>query len=302
VSNIEQAIRRLETWAREYLADDEAEQDIHALIAEVRRVQQKIASVPIGDRLNRLDELIKQRDAALAERDGGRHRIALLETALGEVSTQRDHALRREERLKAALDAARQEAAAAQAQIDGARMVAKQMMDRLEVAQAALACLKQAHDIAQSERERLGRIYTKFTDEVREALHGTWGTHCHIELVAEIKRRTANTEVSNAEIARLQQERDAEATNCRLMQDRLQRLIDGSQAWQQERERLIAWQPISTAPTDGTTVLLTDGHYVRTGYYARRINVWSVDTTVALPIPTRWCAIPPPTETQEPTR
>lgn len=54
------------------------------------------------------------------------------------------------------------------------------------------------------------------------------------------------------------------------------------------------WQPIATAPKDGTEVLLTDGHYKRTGYWARRIGCWSVDTVVVLSSPTHWMPLPAP--------
>jgi hypothetical protein len=60
-----------------------------------------------------------------------------------------------------------------------------------------------------------------------------------------------------------------------------------------------AWQPISTAPKDGTEVLLTDGRtYKRTGYWARRIKVWSMDAAVPLPMPTHWLSLPPSPEAQ----
>jgi len=54
------------------------------------------------------------------------------------------------------------------------------------------------------------------------------------------------------------------------------------------------WQPIATAPKDGTEVLLTDGHWTRTGYWAKRIETWSVDTAVSLKPPTYWARLPAP--------
>jgi hypothetical protein len=56
------------------------------------------------------------------------------------------------------------------------------------------------------------------------------------------------------------------------------------------------WQPIDTAPKDGTEVLLTDGKYKRTGYWARRVGVWSIDAIVALEPPTHWMPLPEPPE------
>jgi hypothetical protein len=54
------------------------------------------------------------------------------------------------------------------------------------------------------------------------------------------------------------------------------------------------WLPIETAPKDGTEILLTDGHYKRTGYWARRIEAWSIDTVVSLNMPTHWMPLPEP--------
>ncbi len=54
------------------------------------------------------------------------------------------------------------------------------------------------------------------------------------------------------------------------------------------------WQPIETAPKDGTEILLTDGHYKRTGWYAKRIGVWSMDAAVSLAMPTHWAPLPAP--------
>jgi len=56
----------------------------------------------------------------------------------------------------------------------------------------------------------------------------------------------------------------------------------------------MTWYPIETAPKDGTEILLTDGHYKRTGYWARRINRWSMDAAVALNMPTHWMPLPAP--------
>jgi hypothetical protein len=56
------------------------------------------------------------------------------------------------------------------------------------------------------------------------------------------------------------------------------------------------WQPIESAPRDGTEVLFTDGHYKRTGYWARRIEAWSIDSAVTLKMPTHWLALPPLTK------
>jgi hypothetical protein len=60
----------------------------------------------------------------------------------------------------------------------------------------------------------------------------------------------------------------------------------------------MTWQPIETAPKDGTEILLTDGHYKRTGYWATRIGAWSIDAAVPLGMPTHWAPLPefPPPE------
>jgi len=54
------------------------------------------------------------------------------------------------------------------------------------------------------------------------------------------------------------------------------------------------WQPIETAPMDATEVLLSDGlTYTRTGWFAMRVNKWSIDcATVGLPMPTLWAHLP----------
>lgn len=49
---------------------------------------------------------------------------------------------------------------------------------------------------------------------------------------------------------------------------------------------------MESAPKDGTEILLTDGHYKRTGYWARRVGVWSMDSAVSLEIPTHWMPLP----------
>jgi hypothetical protein len=56
------------------------------------------------------------------------------------------------------------------------------------------------------------------------------------------------------------------------------------------------WQPIATAPRMGPKCSLTDGSWKRTGYWARRIETWSVDTAVSLEAPTHWGATPRPTD------
>lgn len=52
------------------------------------------------------------------------------------------------------------------------------------------------------------------------------------------------------------------------------------------------WKPIATAPKDGTEILLTDGHYKRTGYWATRISAWSMDSVGGLKMPTHWAPLP----------
>lgn len=54
------------------------------------------------------------------------------------------------------------------------------------------------------------------------------------------------------------------------------------------------WRPIASAPKDGTDMLLTDGQYRRVGYWAKRINAWSIDFAGGgLNMPTHWVPIPP---------
>lgn len=52
------------------------------------------------------------------------------------------------------------------------------------------------------------------------------------------------------------------------------------------------WQPIETAPKDGTEILLLCGRSKRTGYWARRIERWVIDAVVSLPKATHWMPLP----------
>jgi hypothetical protein len=68
------------------------------------------------------------------------------------------------------------------------------------------------------------------------------------------------------------------------------------QAWAEQLAAISAaegWRSIESAPTDGTEILLTDGYWKRTGYWASRRGVWSVDTVVPLNPPTHWCQLRP---------
>ena len=54
------------------------------------------------------------------------------------------------------------------------------------------------------------------------------------------------------------------------------------------------WQPIATAPKDGTQILLKGSNYIRTGYWAKRIESWVIDMVSApLTMPTLWMPLPP---------
>jgi hypothetical protein len=55
------------------------------------------------------------------------------------------------------------------------------------------------------------------------------------------------------------------------------------------------WQPIETAPKDGTDILLMRrGSYIRTGFWARRMENWSLDIAVRVDPPTHWAPLPKP--------
>jgi hypothetical protein len=54
------------------------------------------------------------------------------------------------------------------------------------------------------------------------------------------------------------------------------------------------WQPIETAPKDGTDILLKGSNWIRTAYWARRIERWSVDMVggSGFSEATHWAPIP----------
>jgi hypothetical protein len=103
----------------------------------------------------------------------------------------------------------------------------------------------------------------------------------------------ADTEPNGTQIAWVQSTRhDAEFISAVLAQAPL---FDQLLAQASEVEALRAaleWQPIETAPKDGTEILLTDGYYKRTGYWAKRIAAWSIDAVPPLNMPTHWLPLP----------
>ena len=61
-----------------------------------------------------------------------------------------------------------------------------------------------------------------------------------------------------------------------------------------QRQPLTEWQPIETAPKDGTRLILSDGKFVGAGVWVGRYFAWGVS-----PEPTHW--MPLPAAPQEPT-
>jgi hypothetical protein len=57
--------------------------------------------------------------------------------------------------------------------------------------------------------------------------------------------------------------------------------------WSDEPE----WQPIETAPKDGTVVLLSDGKIVKEGHY---LGYWSWLDLAGDRVPTHWMPMPDP--------
>ena len=123
---------------------------------------------------------------------------------------------------------------------------------------------------------------TRRTPEDRELWETEDGTLNVEALVRDVRDMREST---NAECERLKEEnRD------------LARSLD-------EVRGQLQWQPIATAPKDGSEVLLTDGKWKRTGYWARRIERWSVDAVVPLSQPTHWMPLPPaPIRSGDPQR
>jgi hypothetical protein len=58
--------------------------------------------------------------------------------------------------------------------------------------------------------------------------------------------------------------------------------------------RAEAWQPIETAPKDGTEILLEGPNYRRVGNWARLRQCWSIDALPPVKPPMRWLPLPPP--------
>jgi hypothetical protein len=74
---------------------------------------------------------------------------------------------------------------------------------------------------------------------------------------------------------------------------------------QAEPTPVSAWQPMETAPKDGTEILLTggknSGRWVRTAWWARRTEHWCVDTVAGVNLgdPTGWSPLPSPPDAPE---
>lgn len=115
------------------------------------------------------------------------------------------------------------------------------------------------------------------------------------------ERDTLRTQLAASEQARAEaerQERDqrqaanhwfAEANDKHNRYVKLEAAFDD---YRIEAEQRVRWHPIATAPKDGIEVLLTDGSWKRTGYWAKRIAVWSVDSAVPMKPPTHWMPLP----------
>jgi hypothetical protein len=68
----------------------------------------------------------------------------------------------------------------------------------------------------------------------------------------------------------------------------------------------MSWQPIETAPKDGTSFLAANGMWITVGFWHRSFNVWACNAPVYSRYPpgeepTHWQPLPkPPSNTEEP--
>lgn len=60
------------------------------------------------------------------------------------------------------------------------------------------------------------------------------------------------------------------------------------------------WQPIETAPKDGTPVLVATAFWVRDAYWSHAFEGWYSNHS-AVPPPTHWMPLPPPPADMENT-
>lgn len=63
------------------------------------------------------------------------------------------------------------------------------------------------------------------------------------------------------------------------------------------------WQPIETAPKDGSQILLygrvdSDRAFRHIGFWSERWNDW-LDMTMSFSVPTHWMPLPAPPESEE---
>lgn len=58
----------------------------------------------------------------------------------------------------------------------------------------------------------------------------------------------------------------------------------------------MTWQPIESAPRDGTVILITDGEVVQSGYYESAAGIWRSEAEQCLlwAAPTYWQPLPEP--------
>lgn len=122
------------------------------------------------------------------------------------------------------------------------------------------------------------------------------------------------------EIERLTRERDEARTEIEFLRaldverQGIERAMDAriAQALRERDEARAAleWQPIETAPKDGTRILITNGGWVQLGWYSHSFwlgrlskeGAWVCDdprdshALVDEDAPTRWRSLPPPPE------
>lgn len=148
---------------------------------------------------------------------------------------------------------------------------------------------------------QLTRLEQERDDYKRLSAIGTWHNECRPNrwmAARELEKSQAVIDKMADAVTALTAERDALNETLNRHADTIMELAGERNALKTERDALAArlqWQPMETAPKDGTEVLLKfPSGTKRTGCWAKRIDCWSVDMVIAPPsMPIGWMPLPP---------